>query len=267
MTASLCISANQRVRPDIRTLIEGALEASNSPAAASALRHLLENMDIAGAGAPLCQDCGYASVLVCAGQDTEFDGPLEAAVQEGVKLGYERGRLRQSVVKDALVDRTPEGQRPAQINFQLIPGDIFELAVMTKGGGSDNAGRLKMMRPTDGEDEIVRFAVETVKTTGPNSCPPLFLGIGIGGGFDTVAAMAKKALFRDMRRRSPDKTIARLEERIMAEANELGIGPAAMGGPATVLGVSAVTGPTHMACLPVAVNICCNQVRTAVGEL
>lgn len=269
LTAQLCAEANFQVRPDVRERLQAALGAQNSPPARLALEQLLENIDIAGRDrVPLCQDCGLMTIFAEVGQDVEFDGLFAEALQAGVTLGYARGFLRQSVVKDALIDRgTPEKARPAKVYLDLLPGDALKLTVMPKGGGSDNAGRLSMMRPTCGEDDIVRFVVETVSETGINACPPLFVGVGVGGTFDSVALLAKKALLRDFRDAPADPPIAALEERLMVELNQLGMGPAGLGGSTTVLGVAVATEPAHMACMPVAVNISCNQLRSAVGEL
>jgi fumarate hydratase subunit alpha len=229
----------------------------------------MENMDIAAAeNMPLCQDCGYVTIFAEVGQDIVLNGSLTDALQAGVELGYSRGWMRQSVIKDALTDRTTrETARPAKIYVDLVSGDRLQLTVMPKGGGSDNAGRLKMMHPTCGENEIVEFVTETVAETGINACPPLFVGVGIGGSFDSVALSAKKALLRDMRKPSSDPVVRALEARLLVEINKLGIGPAGLGGETTALAVAVVTGPTHMACLPVAVNISCNHLRSAVGEL
>lgn len=208
------------------------------------------------------------TVFVEAGQDVVFDGPFEAAVQAGVVDGYDRGYLRKSVIQDALTERVrPEVERPANIYITLVAGDTLKLTVMPKGGGSDNAGRMTMLRPTAGADEIVKFVVESVKSAGAAACPPLFIGVGIGGSFDSVGLLSKKALLRDFRTPAEAPAARDLESRLLSEINALGIGPGGLGGSVTALGVAVATDRTHIACLPVAVNISCNQLRSATGEL
>lgn len=263
------MEANVKARPDVRDKLREALEVDNSIPARIALEQLLENLEIAGRGSlPMCQDCGYATVFVEIGQDIKINGAFNEAVQAGVALGYRRGNLRRSVIKHALSDRAaPEEERPAKVYTDITPGDKFRLTVMPKGGGSDNASRLAMLRPTAGEDEIVELALKTVAETGVNACPPLFIGLGVGGSFDSVALIAKKALLRDFREPLADPAAAALEERVLREVNALGIGPGGLGGMSTALGVAVAIEPTHMACLPVAVNVSCNQLRSASGEL
>jgi len=233
------------------------------------LEQLIANADIAAARSlPLCQDCGYITVFAEVGQDVLFDGPFEAAVQAGVSVGYEEGYLRLSVIQDALTERVrPEVARPANIYTTLVPGESVKLTVMPKGGGSDNASRMAMLRPSAGEGEIVEFVIDVVKASGASACPPLFIGVGIGGSFDSVGRLAKKALLRDFREPPATPATRALEARLLAGINMLGIGPAGLGGAVTALGVAVATDKTHIACLPVAVNISCNQLRSATGEL
>ena len=241
----------------------------NPPAARLAIEQLLKNIETAKSGGlALCQDCGYVTVFAEVGQEVDFDGPFIEAVQAGVVAGYERGHLRRSVISHALSERVrPEEKSPAKVYTELVPGDSLRLTVMPKGGGSDNAGHLKMLRPTADEDEIVDFVVASIGETGVNACPPLVIGVAVGGSFDSVALNAKKALLRKVGESSEDPAARALEERLLREINKLGIGAAGYGGPATALGVVVDIGPTHMACLPVAVNISCNQLRSAAGEL
>jgi len=233
------------------------------------LEQLVANANIATSkDLPLCQDCGYVTVFAEVGQDISFDGPFEAAVQVGVGQGYELGYLRKSVIQDALTERVrPEVERPANIYITLVEGDTLKLTVMPKGGGSDNAGRMAMLRPTAGVDEIVRFVVEAVAASGAAACPPLFVGVGIGGSFDSVGLLAKKALLRDFRSSAEKSAAGELEARLLSDINGLGIGPGGLGGSVTALGVAVATDRTHIACLPVAVNISCNQLRSASGEI
>ena len=269
LTASLCLKANFEVRPDVAERLRAALEEENPPTARLAIEQLLENMEVAKSGSlPLCQDCGYVTVLAEVGQEVDFDGPFVEAVQAGVAAGYERGHLRRSVIRHALSERVrPEEESPAKVYTELVPGDSLRLTVTPKGGGSDNACHMRMMRPTAGEDEIVDFVVASVGETGVNACPPLVIGVAVGGSFDSVALSSKKVLLRKVGGPSEDPAARILEERLLREVNELGIGAAGLGGPAAALGVAVDIEPTHMACLPVAVNISCNQLRSAAGEL
>ena len=267
--ADLCLRANYKARADVGALLKDAGKLSNSPAAARALEHLVANVEIADRESlPLCQDSGYVTVFAQVGQDLVFDGPIEPAIQSGVARAYKEGRLRQSVISDALTGRTkPETKRPASVHVELVAGSELKITVLPKGGGSDNACRLKMLRPTVGEDEIVRFIVSVVSESGPSACPPLFVGVGIGSSFDSVALLAKKALLRDFLVPSARQDVAALEKRLMNEINELGIGPAGLGGETTALGVSVLTDRTHIACMPVAVNLSCNCLRSATAKL
>ncbi len=229
----------------------------------------MENMETAQRESlPLCQDCGYITVLAEVGQGVQFDGLLVAAIQAGVIAGYERGHLRRSVIHHALSGRSePETKDPAKVYVELVPGDTLRLTVMPKGGGSDNACRLQMLSPTSSEDQIVDFIVGSVAETGVNACPPLIVGVALGYSFDSVAFAAKRVLLRDLDEPNADPRARALEERLQVEINQLGIGPAGLGGTTTALGVAVDIGPTHMACLPAAVNISCNQLRSAAGTL
>jgi fumarate hydratase subunit alpha len=267
--AELCLSANYRARPDARYLLEKSLADDNSPAAVTVLEQLLANIDTAaGESLPLCQDCGYVTVFVGLGQEVSFDGAFEEALQAGVAQAYSQGYLRRSVIRDALSARTePEEDRPAAVHIDLAPGDELSLTVFPKGGGSDNAGKVAMLKPTAGRDEIVDFIVESVAQSCVNACPPVFVGVGIGGSFDSVALLAKKALLRDFRAPASDPDIAALERRLLEEVNRLGAGPGGLGGRTTALGVAINTDRAHLACMPVAVNLSCNQLRSASGKI
>lgn len=233
------------------------------------MEQLVANADVAVTKTmPLCQDCGYITVFAEIGQDLIIDGPFEAAVQAGVSKGYKQGYLRRSVIQDALFERVrPELERPANIYTTLVEGESLKLTVMPKGGGSDNAGRMAMLRPTAGEDEIIDFVVDAVVGSGAKACPPLFIGVGVGGSFDSVGLLAKKALLRDFSRPAQNSEVRALEEKLLARINRLGIGPGGLGGETTALGVSVLTEKTHIACMPVAVNLSCNQLRSASGEI
>jgi fumarate hydratase subunit alpha len=267
--AELCLKANYQARPDARYLLEKSLEDDNSPAAVMVLEQLLANIDTAaGESLPLCQDCGYVTVFVELGQEVSFDGPFNEAVQAGVSRAHSQGYLRRSVIRDALSGRTePEEDRPAAVHIDLKPGDGFGLTVFPKGGGSDNAGKMAMLKPTTQLDGIVEFIVEAVAGSCVNACPPVFVGVGIGGSFDSVALLAKKALLRDFREAATDVDIAALERRLLEEINDLGAGPGGLGGRTTALGVAVNTDRAHIACLPVAVNLSCNQLRSASGTI
>ena len=208
------------------------------------------------------------TVFAQVGQDLVFDGLIEPAIQSGVARAYKEGYLRQSVISDALFERTnPETERPASVHVDLVAGSELKITVLPKGGGCDNASRQKMLRPTADEDEIVKFIVDVVAECGPGACPPLFVGVGIGGSFDSVALLAKKALIRDFLKPSDRADLAALEERLKLEINKLGMGPAGLGGETTALGVSVLTDRTHIACMPVAVNLSCNCLRSATAKL
>ena len=269
LVANLSFDANHNARADVSALLSKARESKNSPAALAALDHLIANIEIAKERSlPLCQDCGYVTVFAEVGEDLVFDGSLEEAIQLGVARGYDEGDLRQSVIRDAFNDRTKfETERPAKVYIDLKSGSDLKITVMPKGGGSDNACRMTMLKPTADEDEIVKYVVDTVADSGHYACPPLFVGIGIGGSFDSVGLLAKRALLRDFQIPAKRPDLAALENRLMTEINKLGIGPAGLGGETTALGVSVLTDRTHMACLPVAVNISCNQLRGATARL
>lgn len=265
-----CLKANIELRLDAVFLIERALDVENPPAAKKALQELAENYRLAAEKRmPLCQDCGYAGVFVEMGQDVQLEnGLISEAIQSGIIAAYRRHNLRQSVIADALLARDDfETADLATIYLSLVKGEQLKITVMLKGGGSDNASRLVMLKPTASWEEIVKFVVDTVKATGWGACPPLFLGIGIGGSFDTVALLSKKALLRRFDRPNPHRELADFEARILREVNSLGIGPAGLGGSTTALGVSIITAPSHIACLPVAINMGCNSLRSVEIEL
>ena len=216
---------------------------------------------------PVCQDTGMACVFVELGQDVHIEGNFEEAIHQGVRKGYGEGYLRKSIVGDPLRRVNTEDNTPAAITVRLVPGDGCKVTVAPKGFGSENMSRLGMLKPADGVEGVKKFVVETVKMAGSNPCPPIVLGIGIGGSFDKVAYLAKHALLRPIDQRNPDPFYADLEQELLEEINALGIGPQGFGGQTTCLGLSIETAPTHVAGLPVAVNVSCHVTRRATAEL
>ena len=208
-----------------------------------------------------------AVVFAEVGQEVHIDGDFEAAVNEGVRRGYGEGYLRKSIVGDPLRRVNTEDNTPAAITLRLVPGDGCRITVAPKGFGSENMSRLAMLRPADGVEGVERFVLETVRLAGPNPCPPMVLGVGIGGSFDGVALLAKQALLRPLDKPNPDEYYAKLEKKLLAAVNELGIGPQGFGGKTTALGLAIETAPTHVAGLPVAVNVSCHATRRASAEL
>jgi len=216
---------------------------------------------------PVCQDTGMACVFVELGQDVHIDGDFESAIHAGVRKGYGEGYLRKSIVSDPLRRVNTDDNTPAAITLRLVPGEGCTITVAPKGFGSENMSRLAMLRPADGVEGVKNFVLETVRLAGPNPCPPIVLGIGIGGSFDKVAALAKHALLRPIDQPHPDPFYAELERELLEEINGLGIGPQGFGGRSTCLGLAIETAPTHVAGLPVAVNVSCHVTRRATAEL
>lgn len=262
--ARLCIDANCRVGRDIEDAFRGARAAETTEMARDVLGQLLENARIAGeSGMPLCQDTGMAVVFVELGQDVRVEGSLSGAINEGVRRGYEEGYLRKSVVRDP-IDRVNTGDNtPAVIHYDVTPGCGLRIAVAPKGFGSENMSRLAMLKPSQGIEGAKDFVVETVRIAGPNPCPPVVVGVGIGGTMEKACLIAKRALLRDVGTKNPDPFWDGVERELLRAINELGIGPAGFGGAATALAVHIETFPTHIAGLPVAVNIGCHATRHA----
>ncbi len=239
---------------------------NNTRAGSQVLTQLIANYQAAASKKmPLCQDCGYITAFVELGNKVVIEnGTLFEAIQGGVSAAYNNHNLRQSVIADALFERDNfNPRRIAGIHTTFVRGENLSITVMPKGGGSDNASRMRMMKPTAGVEQIIEFVTETIKENAVSACPPLFIGIGIGGSFDTVGVLAKKALLRDFEKPNMDPKLGTLEKYIQEAVNKLGIGPGGLGGDVTALGVSVLTGPSHMASLPVAVNINCNSLRSA----
>ena len=258
----LCVEANCHLPGDMQDRIRACYEGEDWPGAREILEQIIENYQIADReGQPICQDTGMACVFLKIGQEVHIQGDVNEAVHEGVRRGYGKGYLRKSVVRDPL-DRVNTGDNtPAVIYYELVPGDRVEITVAPKGFGSENMSRIKMLRPSDGLQGVKDFVVSTVAEAGPNPCPPVVVGIGIGGTFDKAAYLAKKALLRPVDVSNEDPFYAELEQELLAQINELGIGPQGLGGRTTALAVNIEHFPTHIAGLPVAVNINCHVTR------
>ena len=258
----LCIEANCHLTDDIKNCIAGCCACEPFPVAQGILDQIIKNYHIADEhNVPVCQDTGMACVFIDIGQDVHIDGSVEDAIHEGVRQGYADGYLRKSVVRDPL-DRVNTGDNtPAMIYYQLIPGDQVKITVAPKGFGSENMSQVKMLKPSDGLEGVKDFVVKVVEEAGPNPCPPIVVGVGVGGTFDKAAYLAKKALLRPLDEPNPSPFYAALEEELLERINRLGIGPQGFGGKTTALAVSILSCPTHIAGLPVAVNINCHVTR------
>ncbi len=265
----LCVDACTRLGEDWWQAIDNAISQEESPLGKDMLRIVKENARLAAdTGEAICQDTGLAVVFLEIGQDVHVvGGDLYEAVNEGVRRGYVNGYLRKSVVKDPLIRENTGDNTPAIIHVQMVPGSDLKIVVAPKGAGSENSSGLKMLKPADGKDGVVNFVLETVEAAGPNACPPIVLGVGIGGNLETSALLAKKALLRPLGRRHPEPHIAGLEEEILELVNKTGIGPQGLGGRITALDVHVEVYPTHIASLPVAVNIQCHASRHAEAVL
>lgn len=258
----LCIDANCHLPKDVQNCIIGCREHETWPQAQEILDRIIENYKIADdRQVPICQDTGMACVFVKIGQDVHVVGDIEEAIQEGVRQGYAEGYLRKSVVRDPLDRVNTHDNTPAIIYFEPIAGDKIEIMVAPKGFGSENMSQIKMLRPSDGVDGVKDFVLKVVEEAGPNPCPPIVVGVGIGGTFDKAAYLAKKALTRDLDTRNENPFYAALEEELLERINQLGIGPQGFGGRTTALAVNIEQFPTHIAGLPVAVNINCHVTR------
>ena len=266
--ADLCIKANTRLPDDIVAALDASRAHEPWPLARQTLGLLWDNMGLAEErNLPICQDTGMACVFVELGQEVYIDGNFEQAIHEGVRKGYGEGYLRKSIVGDPLRRVNTEDNTPAAITVRLVPGDGCTITVAPKGAGSENMSRLGMLKPADGVEGVKNFVLETVKMAGSNPCPPIVLGVGIGGFFDKVTYLAKHALLRPIDVPNPDPFYAQLEQELLEEINALGIGPQGFGGQTTCLGVSIEAAPTHVASLPVAVNVSCHVTRRASASL
>jgi fumarate hydratase subunit alpha len=270
LVARLCIEANLYMEPDLRAAMERALEAEESPVGRECLQSLLRNADIASEEQiPICQDTGMVIVFVEYGQEVALTGgSFEEAINEGVRRGYRDGYLRKSVVDDPLLARVNTGDNtPAVIHTRIVPGDKLKITLAPKGFGSENMSRVQMMIPADGWPGVKRFVVETVRQAGANPCPPVVIGVGIGGTMEKVALLAREALLREIGSIHPDPRFAALEAELLEAVNGTGIGPEGLGGRMTALAAHINTFPTHIAGMPVAVNICCHVARHKTGEI
>ena len=266
--AELCVRANRELPPDIERAMRLAERNEPWPIGAETMSVLCRNIDAARENClPICQDTGCACVFAELGQEVHIQGDFEAAVNAGVSRGYTGGYLRKSMVRDPLRRENTGDNTPAALTLRLVPGDKLKLTVAPKGFGSENMSRLSMLKPADGVEGVKRFVLETVKLAGPTPCPPIVLGVGIGGTFDKVAYLAKHALLRPIDEPNPDPWYAALEKELLDEINALGIGPQGFGGKTTALGLNIETMPTHVAGLPVAVNVSCHVTRRASAVL
>ena len=265
----MCIEANHFLSEDMKCAMEKAADAEESTVGKQILRQLQENLKIAGEDMiPICQDTGMAVIFMEIGQEVHFTGGnLEEAVQEGVRLGYTEGFLRKSVVKDPILRENTGDNTPAVIHYFICPGEEVKITVAPKGFGSENMSRIFMLKPADGIEGVKDAVLTAVKDAGPNACPPMVVGVGIGGTFEKCALLAKSALLRPVNERSPIPYVRELEEELLDRINASGIGPGGLGGRVTALAVNINTYPTHIAGLPVAVNICCHVNRHAIRIL
>ena len=265
----MCIQANHFLSPDMDKALKAATVNEESPLGKKILNQLQENLKIAGEDMiPICQDTGMAVFFIEIGQDVHFTGGvLEDAINEGVRQGYTDGYLRKSVVKDPLIRENTKDNTPAVIHYSIVSGDKVKITFAPKGFGSENMSRVFMLKPADGIEGVKNAILTAVSDAGPNACPPMVVGVGVGGTFEKCAIMAKKALTREAGTHSDIEYVAELEKEMLEKINNLGIGPGGLGGSTTALAVNINTYPTHIAGLPVAVNICCHVKRHVVKEL
>ena len=259
----MCIEANHFLSEDMKKVFKNAVDSEESPLGKQVLNQLNENLSIAASDMiPICQDTGMAVIFINVGQEVHFTGgDITDAINEGVRKGYVEGYLRKSVVSDPLIRENTKDNTPAVIHYSIVPGDKVEITVAPKGFGSENMSRVFMLKPTDGIEGVKNAILTAVKDAGPNACPPMVVGVGIGGTFEKCAILAKKALTRNLEEKSDIEYVRNLESEMLEKINKLGIGPGGLGGTQTALAVNIETYPTHIAGLPVAVNICCHVNR------
>lgn len=265
----MCIKTNHLLSGDMRCALEKAAETEEAPLGRQILEQLQENMKVAEEEMiPICQDTGMAVVFLEIGQEVHFEGgSLEDAIQEGVRQGYAEGFLRKSVVKDPIYRENTKDNTPAVIHYSIVPGEQVKIIVAPKGFGSENMSRVFMLKPSDGIEGVKNAVLTAVRDAGPNACPPMVVGVGIGGTFEKCALMAKQALTRPVNQRSEIPYVCEMEKELLDRINRSGIGPGGLGGVTTALAVNINTYPTHIAGLPVAVNICCHVNRHEVRVL
>lgn len=261
----MCIEANHYLSKDMDKALKDATVSEKSELGKKILNQLQENLKIADEEMiPICQDTGMAVIFLEVGQDVHFEGmAVEDAVNEGVRQGYTEGYLRKSVVGDPIIRENTKDNTPAVIHYSIVPGDKVIITMAPKGFGSENMSRIFMLKPADGEEGVKKTVIQAVKDAGPNACPPMVVGVGLGGSFEKAAFLAKKALTRNLDTPSDKPHIAKLEKELLEEINQLGIGPGGLGGSTTALGLNIETYPTHIAGMPLAVNICCHVNRHA----
>lgn len=259
----LCQEANYSLPQDVYQALKDAYESEDSSLSKQTLDVLNKNAQIAcDTMSPICQDTGMACVFVEIGQDVHVNGSLKEAINEGVRQGYEAGYLRKSVVDDPMFDRiNTKDNTPAIINYDIVEGDQLKIVVAPKGFGSENMSQVKMLKPSDGIEGVKEFVLKVINDAGPNACPPMVVGVGIGGSFDRVTLLAKKAMLREIGSHHPDQRYHDLEDELLEKINQTGIGPAGYGGKTTALSLNIETYPTHIAGMPVAVSICCHVAR------
>ena len=265
----MCIEANHFLSKDMDIAMKNAVSTEKSPLGKKILSQLQDNLKIAGKDMiPICQDTGMAVVFLEIGQDVHFEGGnLEDAVNEGIRRGYVDGYLRKSVVKDPILRESTKDNTPGIIHYKIVPGDQVKIKVAPKGFGSENMSRVFMLKPADGIEGVKEAVLTAVKDAGPNACPPMVVGVGIGGTFEKCALMAKEALTREVGSHSDIPYVKELEEELLERINKIGIGPGGLGGSTTALAVNVNTYPTHIAGLPVAVNICCHVNRHVIRTI
>ena len=258
----MCIEANLELQPDMKDALVNARENETSEIGCKILSDLEENLEIAKADSiPICQDTGMAVVFVEVGQKVKIKGSLTDAINEGVRQGYIEGYLRKSVVSDPIERVNTNDNTPAVIHYDIVEGDQIKITIAPKGFGSENMSKIVMLKPADGIEGVKEVVLNAVKESGPNACPPMVVGVGIGGTFEKCAYLAKKALARSVDSKNENEMYADLEDELLEKINKIGIGPGGLGGTQTALGVNVETYPTHIAGLPVAVNICCHVNR------
>ena len=259
----MCIEANYFLSPDMKKVFDESVKKEESPLGKQILHQLEENLEIAGKDQiPICQDTGMAVVFIKVGQEVHFEGgSLSEAIHEGVRQGYTEGFLRKSVVRDPIDRVNTKDNTPAVIHYEIVEGDSIDLLVSPKGFGSENMSRVFMLNPADGIEGVKESVLTAVRDAGPNACPPMVIGVGIGGTFEKCALMAKHALTRNLEEESPIPYVRELEKELLLKINQSGIGPGGLGGRVTAFAVNVETYPTHIAGLPVAVNICCHVNR------
>ena len=265
----MCIQANHFLSEDMDIAMKNAVETEKAPLGKQILTQLQENLKIAGEDMiPICQDTGMAVVFIEVGQEVHFEGgSLTDAINEGVRQGYVEGYLRKSVVGDPIIRENTKDNTPAVIHYNIVPGDKVKIKVAPKGFGSENMSRVFMLKPADGIEGVKNAILTAVQDAGPNACPPMVVGVGIGGTFEKCALMAKDALTREVGTHSDIQWVKDLEEEMLETLNKLGIGPGGLGGTTTALAVNVNTYPTHIAGLPVGINICCHVNRHIVREV